>query len=453
MALVRFFKFDTDGFPVEHNPATDELNLLGLQIGANGIDMNGNKITELGAGVAATDAINKGQLDAAVITGGTVKERILASVQLSDTLGIYAAEGLYLANQPVSGDNVVISDGTTTRTYQFGAGGDVTVTIGGTTAISMQNLAAAITADGSGAWDAYFSTELDQINAGGVITVYENTVAAGVSTSRIYGVFTTQADLKVVEFQAAGVTDTEYDTKASVTASTTDPASGRFGFRRLLANLKNGEIHNALENDSMYSWDDDDNVWVTLSGAASVPDATSGSGGAIKGKVTFDSDKGLVVVAGVAAVKDGHSTISFDSSGNVRVDESPNTVARQDSQGNIVADGTGVTKGYPLFISAAATVSHCNANNDNTRKYIGVAAATAGSAAAVGVQQDGIISGVTIAGSPAAGDIVYLAVGGGLTKNMPTSSGDHRLVVGKVVRITPSVDMMVEPQYLGKIGP
>jgi len=54
----------------------------------------------------------------------------------------------------------------------------------------------------------------------------------------------------------------------------------------------------------------------TLGGA--VPDATSGSGGAIKGKVTFDSDKGLLVAAGVAEVKIDGSTVTFNGSGQLQ---------------------------------------------------------------------------------------------------------------------------------------
>lgn len=54
----------------------------------------------------------------------------------------------------------------------------------------------------------------------------------------------------------------------------------------------------------------------TLGGA--VPDATSGSGGAIKGKVTFDSDKGLLVTAGVAEIKIDGTTVTFDGLGQLQ---------------------------------------------------------------------------------------------------------------------------------------
>lgn len=51
----------------------------------------------------------------------------------------------------------------------------------------------------------------------------------------------------------------------------------------------------------------------------STPTATSGSGGAIQGKVTADSDLGLSISAGVMSVKKDNSTITFNGSGQLQV--------------------------------------------------------------------------------------------------------------------------------------
>lgn len=52
-------------------------------------------------------------------------------------------------------------------------------------------------------------------------------------------------------------------------------------------------------------------------GQLSVVDATAGSGGAVKGRITLDSDKGLDATAGVARVKADLTTIQFNPSGEL----------------------------------------------------------------------------------------------------------------------------------------
>jgi hypothetical protein len=54
-------------------------------------------------------------------------------------------------------------------------------------------------------------------------------------------------------------------------------------------------------------------------GQLTVPDATAGSGGAIKGRVTLDSDQGLDATLGVARVKVDLATIQFNLSGELEV--------------------------------------------------------------------------------------------------------------------------------------
>jgi hypothetical protein len=82
--------------------------------------------------------------------------------------------------------------------------------------------------------------------------------------------------------------------------------------------LVDGEIHYTRLTDVTYAWDDSDNIWQTMSGSGAIPDATSASGGGVKGKVTFDSDKGLVVSSGVAEVDIDEVTLDF-SGGAIEV--------------------------------------------------------------------------------------------------------------------------------------
>ena len=181
MATRKPLANDTDGFPIEISPTLDDMGLGGLTMSGE-IDMGTtNKIIGLAAGVDPQDAINKQQLDNAVISGGTVKEALLVDNQLDDPLGILAATAFVIANNPVSGDTLVLTDGSTTRTYGFGAGGDIVVTIGATPADTMANLEASVNGDGSAVWEALFTTNLQEINVSGVVTFTEDTNAGTAS--------------------------------------------------------------------------------------------------------------------------------------------------------------------------------------------------------------------------------------------------------------------------------
>src|SRR5580692_5674503 len=56
---------------------------------------------------------------------------------------------------------------------------------------------------------------------------------------------------------------------------------------------------------------------------ATIPDATSGPGGATKGKATFDSNLGLEVTSGVAGVKVDGTTVTFNGSGQLQSSAAP----------------------------------------------------------------------------------------------------------------------------------
>jgi len=288
--------------------------------------MGTNKITGLGAGTAGTDAVNKEQLDQAVISGGTVKELLWDQTQLDDTDGINALEILFFANQPASGDTISLKNGTLTRTYTFvanqGAESAATdVSIETDAATAMERFATRVNADAANTqWDLVFrATEHSDVNVPGTISVIERASAVGDSSSRIYGTFTTPADAQVIEFAASGTVDLDYSDETPVNMPAADPAEGRFGLRRTVANLTNGEIHFVTTNDSQYAWDDDVPTWQILSGPASIPDATAASGGGIKGKASYDSDKGLDVSSGVVEAKIDAVTIDFNGSGQMVV--------------------------------------------------------------------------------------------------------------------------------------
>ena len=268
-------------------------NLAGLTIDTSALIMSSQQITGLADGSSADHAVNKGQLDNAVIQGGTMKEFLLHEDQLDDAEGVLASIALVMANQPISGDLITTYDGTTTREYGAVAGGDVQYALGGTAAITMQNLVDAINGDGTATVSAALSTDLEAIGTTVVVlTELDNDGGA----HRLYGVWTTQADCDVVDFTG----ELNYSKKTLTDMPAADPTTSNFGIRRTLASLTPGELHYVDNDDTIYGWDGDADVWNAMSGGTSIPDATSASGGGVKGKVTFDSDKGLSVTAGVA---------------------------------------------------------------------------------------------------------------------------------------------------------
>jgi len=322
MALRKPLFMSTEGFS-EEMAATDTAAFGGLTLSGN-IAMGTNRITGLGNASGAQDAVTLSQLEAAVISGGTVKELLFDQGQLNNAQGINALEVLTFANQPIVGDTVIFTNGTLTRTYSFvaniaGESAATDVSIETDAATAMQRLVTRATADaGNTAWDLVFrATEHPDINAAGVIMVTEKATAAGASPSRIYGVWTTQADVEVVEF-ATGATptvDLDYSDETVVTLPSSDPGAGRFGLRKQQSALAAGEIHFVRTNDSQYAWDDDTSTWNVLSGSGAIPDATSASGGGIKGKVTADSDKGLTITSGIMEVHLNGTTLAVGASG------------------------------------------------------------------------------------------------------------------------------------------
>ena len=294
MADVKFLYLDATGLPVGASTSATT-TLGGLTLGGN-IAMGTHILTDLGAGVNPTDSCTKGYVDALVITGGHMREQLLEEHQISDAQGILSAVVFTTLGQPVNNDKVTLSDGTTTRVYYFGTGtGDVNVTIGGSKEASMQNLTAAILGDASGLWKAYYSTALGKIAA--AVVVIEPKLSSG-AASKIYGVWATPTNPEIVDYTAT----IEYSSSTLVVLPPSVPSATNFGIYRTAANLSDGEMHGVRNNDTWYDWNADASVWYTINGTLSISDATSGSGGGTKGKITFDSDKGLTISSGVGAV-------------------------------------------------------------------------------------------------------------------------------------------------------
>lgn len=296
-------------------------NLAISQTGSGGsaaFNFNSRKLSGVSDGALSSDAATLGQvtaaIDLAVITGGRLKEAVLVETQISDSLGIRAAAAFWTTAVAAVGDTFIIKDAGATETWTFASSASANApAIGASAAASMQNLAGRITTDSTNWGAVWVPTLLSSMHAG-LIVVYEKSTASGVSTSRFYGTWATQSDTHAVYYNG----QSEYKTSiASIQMPSADPAAGRFGFRRTLAALQNGEIHYSQDVDTLKSWDEDSGTWLTLS-AGVMPDATSASGGGIKGKITVDSDLGLNVTGGVLGAKTDGEGLGF-SSGNLAI--------------------------------------------------------------------------------------------------------------------------------------
>lgn len=86
-----------------------------------------------------------------------------------------------------------------------------------------------------------------------------------------------------------------------------------------------------------------------LIATTAIPDATAGSGGGVKGKVTADSDKGLNIVSGVMEVKVDGISVGFNLSGEIE------TIG-----GGPSAGPTGTVSAQPQFVEEINSVTPPN---------------------------------------------------------------------------------------------
>jgi hypothetical protein len=444
-----------------------------VNAGAPG-EMGTQKLTGLSPGTIGTDGVNLAQLEQAVISGGSVKEALLHEDQIDNAEGFLGSIALVFDAQPVSGDLITTDDGVTTRTYGAVAGGDVQYALGGTAALSMQALVDAINGDGSATVTASLTTDLLGI-APVVVVLTEKDNDGG--AHEIYGVWTTQANIEVVDFTG----ELDY-TKKALTGMTAASVAPNFGVRRTQAALTDGEMHFVINNDVIYSWDDSANVWNVMSGSASIPDATGGSGGATKGKLTIDTDNGLSISTGILSANIDAVTIDFNG-GAMEVTGVP---ANYEINGTAVGNDVTAVNMDTLTDGSNADALHVHAGSvaveapkiENT--YVAQADVAAGDpvhfaaddevapsdavtltgvgAHVMGVARTGDtatnpIEVVTVGpcagvlAGAAFGDDYFLENGTGLTNGNPTGSGKRRLwKVGYAINAT---DLFVEIQDLG----
>ena len=453
MAERKLLFLAADGYP-EEAAGTDTATFGGLTLGG-AIAMGGNKVTGMGDGTAPQDAVTKTQLDA--VSGGldykeSVRVKTDASLAAWTPAGAGVGKTLTSPNDNVSNNDF---DGITML-----VGERILVTTVGVTDVT-PNLSNGIytmttLADGAGQ-NAVLTRATDQdedaeFTAGNCTFVAEGTLHKDqtwcVVTNDPITVDTTAVQFSQISATAAlnfnaGLTqtannvDVELDTAAA--AQTAGNGGGSSGLEFDIAGVA-GKLRAAVNATA--------GLERTASGIGVLLNGTtlglSGSGIAVLGLPSLFTINAVAVSANVTAANlteltGGGPTVLHSHAG---ADEA------QRIETVYTSDGTGHTIGDPVFVSANNVTSSCNANNVNTRKFIGLAKATVGAAASVDIIGAGVVTGLTVGGAPSAGDIVYLAVGGGLTVTRPVASGDHSLVVGKMKNAT-DVDSS-KAQYLGK---
>ena len=240
----------------------------------------GVTVTGLPTATLPTEAVSLAQLQATVISGRIWREAVLVKEQLlnGSSGGILQAGLYYLAANLAAGDTFIITDGTTTETWTAVAGAPAAFQfqVGASAADTQTNLVAALNAD-STLRSAIETSGLDDYFAGAPGTqfvAYRTVVPAGGSADdRVYGVIAGgQAGVKVVEF-ATG--DQDYTSAAGTESDlpALDPAAKRFGFGRQFSDLISVETHFAVEDNSQWTWDEDDDQWRLTGGtdAGSAP--------------------------------------------------------------------------------------------------------------------------------------------------------------------------------------
>jgi hypothetical protein len=226
----------------------------------------------------------------------------------------------------------------------------------------------------------------------------------------------------------------------------------------------------------------DDLIFVPFSGSGSIPDATSASGGGVKGKVTFDSDKGLLVVSGVAEIliDDTPDTLDVDASGlkvvglpslfkinDVAVSANVTAANLSELTGggtttlhnhatapaseaprveNSISTATDATaNGDPVYINGSNTVGKARADDDAKSRVIGVIR-TGGGAAPTTVEVVSIGPAAGILSSATPNQPYYLQATGGIGTTLP-GGGNRIIQVGKALNTT---DLFVDIIDYGK---
>lgn len=441
MALVKFFIFDdsdVDGFSVEHDPASHEISILGLTAGTSGINtsgnivMNNNEITGLPDTPGGDSyAASKKYVDS-VATGLDPKEEVIVATTGDLTSYVAAGSGVGATlTAPDNGSSHNTIDGITLslndRVLVKDFGGGASHADNGIYYVS------ALGNDTDTSFQLTRATDFDQ----------DSEVTAGATIFVVSGTVNQRHHYVLV-------------TGNPITVDTTALQFGQFGGP--------GQSHDSLtdvsaddHHNQAHAIDGGDH---TLTGATAGHVLRASSGTTFAFAQLAHSDLASVGVNDhhnqAHAIDGGDHTAAGLTSGHVLTATGATTFAFQalpsvDESKQTTFDATAdvaLAKGDPVFPSANGEVSPCNNLNVNTRKYVGLAQAAASEDAACKIQVDGILEGVTVDGTPAAGDLVYIHTTNGLTVTLPTASGSFRHAVGKMLNTT---DIIIEPQYLGKV--
>lgn len=249
-----------------------------------------------------TDAVAAVRRIRKVVSEGDV----LVAGQLSDTEGVLAALVVVLTTQPASGNLLRITDGVTTRTYGFGSGGDVTVTIGANVAATSTNLATAINGDGSADWSGTYTAGL------GVVIV-EDAVLTSKSGLRVWspsGGLVGKAS--VIAFGDAVTVHLDYSDGTTAAIASADPGNGRAGYHRAVFTLSDAETYRVVwPTTNFYAWDEGGGVWQTTVGWGLV--TTDGGDLAVRvadaAVDTKSAPASIVVCGGSTLINNADSTI------------------------------------------------------------------------------------------------------------------------------------------------
>jgi hypothetical protein len=466
-----------------------------LAVAADGIDLgnaaeiSGNLTFDTGGEprglpalpTAADAAASKAYVDSVTAGGRVWKELLLHRDQLLNggSGGILQSILIALSANPTASNTFVITDGTTTETYTFVATETAAfeVAIGGSAAATLTNLIQAIN-DDSALWSAVGTTGLDAYFAAAYATqgvVYRT--AASTANDRVYGTISPTTAIKVNEFVTAGYNDYTNEAATESNLPSADPAAKRFGFGRLFASLTTNETHLLAENNAIYTWDSDDNLWQQVDSAAIVAGA-----GLLRSGDTISVELNTAAAATGAGTGGGSSGLEFDvvgDGGKLRAAVSATGALERASDGlKVRTDGStisivgnqltvigstdaekvsnlftsaagGLTAGDPVFFSGNDIVDDADADSvgGTGRKVMGIAMTTVGGAASVEVATIGKkVAGVLTSLSPTAGDPVWLANGGGLTLAAPVGAND-RVLVGYAENAD---DLFVIIQQLGR---
>lgn len=401
---------DAEGFSSEM-PTTDTASFGGLTLGGD-IAMGTNKVTGLGAGTAADDAVNKSQLDAAV-SGLDTKQSVRVATAAAmpantaagsgvlktltmDAVGILTIDGI----ATVLGDRILVKDES--------AGADIDHGIYEVTLEGTAGVAAVLTRSDDFDEDA-------EVTASAYCFVNEGTVNADTG-------WTVTTDNPIV-VDTTAIAWAQFNGLGAVTAGA---GLGKTG---------NDLFVNAGDGIEIVT----DNVEVDLNGTTISKGA---SGIAVVGVPLNFEVNGVAVSANVTAAN--LNELTGGGATTLHTHAGSDEAARVE---NDLAVGSAVAIGDPVYFTATNDrIAKADAGTLATTRPVGLARlaqSTVGNTTPV--VSNGICTGA-VAGATA-GDRYYLGVGGGLTTTRPVGSGNRVIQMGFAKNAT---DLWVEIQDYGR---